>query len=122
MGYQVVEAELTHDPDKSVHELFCDIFAEEAPDILESRAGSLLQYLAWHRSARSDDALPVREEIIYEYLRHLRKDSAAASGGTQFLDALSFAFGSLGLLGVFKDRLSRRCMGAALTMFLRRIH
>ena len=119
VGYQVVDAEMTHDPDESVHALLGDIFADKAAGTLESRAGSLWQYIAWHHSARADDALPVHEEIVYEYLKHLRKDSAAASGGTQFLEALSLAFGSLGLLGVVKVRLSRRCLGAALTMSLK---
>ena len=115
IGYQVVVAELAHEPDESVHELLGDIFEDKAAGTLELRAGSLLQYIAGHRSARADDALPVHEEIIYEYLKHLRKESAAASGGTRFFEALSFAFGFLGLLGVVWVRLSRRCMGAALT-------
>ena len=42
IGYQVVEAKLTHDPDRSVHELFGDIFGEKAAGTLESRAGRLL--------------------------------------------------------------------------------
>ena len=82
IGYQVVVSELAHEPDESVHELLGDILADKAASTLELRAGSLSQYIAGHRSARADDALPVHEESIYEYLKHLRKESAAASGGT----------------------------------------
>ena len=78
-GCQVVEDELALDPDASVHELIGDILAAEAAGILELQAGCLLQYFARHRSGRADNALPVHEEIDYEYLKHLRKESAVAS-------------------------------------------
>ena len=71
LGYQVVEAELAHELEESVHELLATSWRKRQ-QALWSRELADASYIARHRSARADDALPVHEEFVYEYLQRVR--------------------------------------------------
>jgi hypothetical protein len=79
---------------------------------LQKRATSLKFFSVWATVA-AKAPWPVRENTVYEYLKHLEDSSAPASRGQTFREALGFGLGFFGLDGVQDSVASSRVVGLA---------
>lgn len=96
-------------------------FEGKATRTLSLRVSSLVLYVKWRKSVDPDGAfLPFNEDIVYEYMCHLRDAACSASRGTTFLSTLAFCKEVLGMEGASDCLVSDRISGAALSMFLTR--
>lgn len=98
-----------------VFQVVADAFAGKSMSTLKSRAASLLAFGRWKRAVNVEKAhglFPITELAAYEYLCDLRRNKAASSKRTRFLQAVGFA---KGLLGADVDAVlsSARVKGAA---------
>ena len=92
-----------------------DTFKGKAEATLNQRSGSLMLYGNWLLSfGLLETIFPLKEFLVYKYLRSLQDDKAPATRASRFREAVSFSFGVLGADGCSDVMGSRRCHGAAL--------
>lgn len=97
--------------DEEMNTLVTDTFAEKSTATLNKRAGSLLQYLVWHRREFGFSGMPPSESKVYRYLKTLDSKSAA-SVPRSLLGAITFSKHVLGLHDVDDVISSSRIRGS----------
>ena len=106
-------------PEEEIRQNICDIFSNKKTGTLLKRAGTLIQYMAWHYTqADVGPAFPVTEELAYNYVQHLRRKKRGATAPDSFKSAVTFCHFVLGM--VINDDLltSPRVRGAAFASLL----
>ena len=85
--------------DDYVWQVISDSFAGKSTATLRARSASLLAFGRWKKATflgETSGIFPIKEEVAYEYLCHLRRLHSAPSKGKRFVEALGFAKGLVG--------------------------
>ena len=95
-------------------ELSCRI---KSANTLTIRAASLGQLLNWCIKNQIQP-LPIREEVVFDYLRSSDMKSMGATNGSRLIEALNFAGSVFGVEGAFAAATSSRIKGAVVDKYL----
>lgn len=103
-----------------VEELLRDTFEGKATGTLDMRSSSLLHFIRWCGSSVTvgAQALPFKEEDVYNFLCELRDAGAAPTKASRFMEAVTFSHYVIGADGALAVSKSRRCQGASLCQYL----
>ena len=98
---------------------FVDSFSNKATGTLTKRASSVWQFTAWLHANNFGDPFSQCEETLYRYVCHMRSSAMGATSCSYFLEALGFADGVMGIVGVkLSDVLCARARGVSHSMYL----
>lgn len=105
--------------DAVVQQSFSDAFRSKATGTLSKRVGSLERFFRWATDNQISSPFSVGEDVVYDYLNHLRSEGSAATSASHFVEALRFLHGTttLNMMDVTAV-LSSRVQGVARDMFL----
>ena len=119
VGKQLMAVEVASENCGRHLQIVADSLQGKATRTLALRVSSLVLYIKWHKSVDPDGSfLPFDEDVVYNYMCHLRDSSCSASRGTTFISTMSFCRDILGMEGAGDCVSSARISGAALSMFL----
>ena len=105
--------------DERSFQIVSDTLRAKSTSTLKLRANSLALFVKWFQPTYDDQPLlPLTENIVYEYVDHLRTKACAASRASTFVSTPNFAGDVLGLEGTAECTTSMRVKGAALEMYL----
>ena len=122
LGKQLIEQMDNGASEQDIQDTISDTFGIKSWKTLMKRAGSILRYIEWVATDVSGLvpsgklAMPPNELLAYQYLLHLRRSDASASAASGFVQALTFAKHTIGLLNVDNILESGRIRGAAVKM------
>ena len=105
-----LDAETTEEGQKDV---LLAILGTRSPGTVIKRVNSLLHFYRWHCVGSSEDILPLKEESVWSYVRHLQLSKAAPSKAMAFVQALRFSHYVLQVDGSEACISSRRLVGSA---------
>ena len=113
-GACIVKFQEDDDAEERLKELLDDIFATKATGTLRARCTALLLYVKWHIGQKSEvEAFPLKEDMAYKYVSHLRRTGAPATRASSFLEGWNFAVFALGFEDPDEVSSSLRCKGSA---------
>ena len=113
LGQSLINAAGTLIDENQVTQSSIDAFAPKSTNTLVKRFSSLWRFARWC-SMKYIPPLQMAEDIVYEYLCHLRDDGASASAASSFLEAVSFIHSVACLRGLGPNpQFSGRCKGLA---------
>jgi hypothetical protein len=113
LGRQLIDACSHDDPETMCAKIIEDTFQRKATATLNSRASALLIFTRWVKVEFQDCSLwPIREPVLYQYLRYLRDSKAPATRAARMVEAVAFCKGTIGLDHVDELLDSSRVHGA----------
>ena len=115
VGRQLIQMHGKVNEEELMTNMLKDVFAKKATNTLVARATAVLLYIKWASEKRSGSgcALPIKEDVLYEYFSSLRKEAKPASRANSLMEAWAFCVGVLGFDDVHEALTSKRCLGAA---------
>ena len=116
LGLSLVSSLEHGDDEDEIKQILNDVFNRKSTATLVKRAGDLLRYMKWARSAGYIHFMRITERSIYAYLGYLHSSGAAPSTGKNFLSSLRFAQSTIGLHDV-DNVFSPRVTGSASRLY-----
>jgi len=90
LGRTLLEDILSLRTDSHLDDTLCAVFGQKATKTLTKRTADFIRFVNW--AAEQDlTPLPVQESSVFKYLTHLRKQGAAPSSLSTFLQSLNFS-------------------------------
>ena len=121
VGRQIVRMHGKEQEAKKITELLYDVLARKATNTLVARATAMLLFVRWSSDGSSKKtALPIDEDDLYEYFQTIRREMKPATRASSLMEAWAFCVGALGYEDTNEVLLSRRCLGAAHRLALRK--
>ena len=99
------------DIESRVTSMFNDTFARKSTATLIKRSCDLLKYMDWCKLQGEDRPLLLSEQVVYDYVSHLKSSGAGPSCANSFISSLRFALRTIGLKYV-QRALSQRVIGS----------
>ena len=120
VGQQLAECMQAPFPHERALAMLEDVFAAKASNTLTTRSCAIFLFLKWYQSQNTGNspALPVKEEILYDYFCHLRVMGAAPTRASSMMQAWNFCVHALGFEDPTGAAKSIRCAGSAHRQFL----
>ena len=109
------------DAEEQIQKVVEDTLADKATSTIQARMSAMLLFVKWALQHVPDEqVLPMSEEVAYTYLRMLLENNGPPTRGNSFLQGWNFCVYFIGFDDPFRLATSRRCKGAAHSLYLRK--
>ena len=106
-------------PDDELSQIFMDVFAPKATGTILKRCNALWRFSCWLQQQTNGSPFSQSEQVLYDYICHLRVSGAGATTPSQLVEAMRFADTLLGFTHTkLQDMLSARVTGAAHAVYM----
>ena len=106
-------------PDDELSQIFMDVFAPKATGTILKRRNALWRFSCWLQQQTNGSPFSQSEQVLYDYICHLRVSGAGATTPSQLVEAMRFADTLLGFTHTkLQDMLSARVTGAAHAVYM----